>query len=347
MPISTLLCSETTDTLAWKHPETVISLGSQVIVNESQEALLFENGQLLTTLQPGRHLVESGNIPGLEGIIRRAFNNSSPIIVEVWFINKAASFDYKWGVGQIQVKDAGYGIIVPLSSYGSYSLRISDPASFILQMVGVNTRFKSVEVKNNLLPLVQRNLKDYIAEEVKQRNADVFTLTSELMEISQGVKASLLNEFARFGLELVDFYISSIDIVSDDPSFEGIKKDLADSAGLRIRAKAASDVGDFYRLERSLDALESAAQNEGGAAGTMLAGGLGLGMGLNVGQQMGQAVSNSATYNNQTKTQQNPTSTVDQDDISAKLTKLKSLFEAELISESDYEEKKDELLNQL
>ena len=347
MALSTIICTVPKSILAWKHPESSISLGSQVIVNESQEALLFENGQLLTTLEPGRHLVESGNIPGLEGIISRAFNNGSPIIVEVWFVNKAATFDYKWGVGQIQVKDNLYHILISLSSYGSYSLRIGDPASFILQMVGSNTRFEAVELKKNLLPLVQRNLKDCIAEEVKEKKVDVFTLASELMEISQKVSGSLSNEFARFGIELVDFYISSLDVASDDPSFERIKKDLADAAGLRVRAKAAADVGEFYRLERSLDALDNAAKNEGGAAGTMLAGGLGLGMGVNAGQQMGQAVSNAASFNNQSKPQATSSSSVDQDDITVKLQKLKNLLDAGLITNDDYQEKKDALLKHL
>ena len=44
-----------------------IEVGSQVIVNESEEALLFENGQLIEILDAGRHVIESGNIPGMDG----------------------------------------------------------------------------------------------------------------------------------------------------------------------------------------------------------------------------------------------------------------------------------------
>ena len=54
------------------------------------------------------------------------------------------------------------------------------------------------------VPLVERNLKDYIAEEVVKRQADVFTIASELMEISAGVKSGLEEEMARFGFELVE-----------------------------------------------------------------------------------------------------------------------------------------------
>ena len=54
----------------------------------SEEALLFENGQLMHVLEGGRHLVESGNIPGIEGLIRRAAGSNSPMRIDTWFINK-------------------------------------------------------------------------------------------------------------------------------------------------------------------------------------------------------------------------------------------------------------------
>ena len=60
------------DFIAWRFPKREISIGSQILVNQSEDALLFENGLLCQILDPGRHLVESGNIPGLDGIMRRS-----------------------------------------------------------------------------------------------------------------------------------------------------------------------------------------------------------------------------------------------------------------------------------
>ena len=348
MAVTTLNCQATTDFLAWKHPESVISIGSQIIVNEAQEALLFENGVLLSTLPPGRHMVETGNIPGLEGIIQRAFNNTSPIQVEVWFLNKAASFDYKWGT-QLQLRDNEHGLLVPLGARGSYALRISDPASFVMQMVLPNTSFKTEEVRRNMLPLVERNLKDYIAEEVVKKQADIFTIASELMEISAGVKQSLTSEMGRFGFELVDFYVQALDVVSDDPSFQAIKEGLAQAATLRVRAKAAADVGNFYQMERSLDALNTAAGNEGGLAGTLLAGGLGLGIGSQAGAQMGQAINNATAIPQQQPPQpqaQAPAASSAEDPM-ARLQKLKTMLDAGLITQEDFDAKKNDILSQM
>ena len=47
MAIRTVESKSSNDYLIWKYPNREIEVGSQVIVNESEEALLFENGQLL------------------------------------------------------------------------------------------------------------------------------------------------------------------------------------------------------------------------------------------------------------------------------------------------------------
>ena len=40
------------DFIAWRFPKREISIGSQILVNQSEEALLFENGQLCQILEP-------------------------------------------------------------------------------------------------------------------------------------------------------------------------------------------------------------------------------------------------------------------------------------------------------
>ncbi len=331
MAISTITFKGAIDSVVWKHPESNITIGSQLIVNETEVAHIFENGQLLSTLQAGRHTIESGNIPGLEGLIERAFNNRTPIIVEIWFFKKIAGFDYKWGA-QIPVVDKQTKLAIPLGARGSYSLRIKDPMSFMLQMVGTESSYTKDQIKANLLDNVIRNLKDYISEEVQNKGSDPFTLTTEIKEISEGVKKSLTNDFARFGLELIDFFVIGIDVISENPEVQRIMK----LRGFRADA-------DFYKLERSFDALNKAAENEGGLAGTFLSGGLGLGLGMNAGQQMGQAVSQSTNINGN-NSQQNSQSS---EDITSKLSKLKSLLDADLITKEDYDMKKSELLNSL
>ena len=322
MAVATIESASGKDFLVWKHPKREITIGSQVLVSESEEALLFENGQLLHILKAGRHLIESGNIPGLDGVIRRSLGNNSPIKIDIWFVTKTSSTDYKWGV-QLQVKDTTHQLIVPVGSYGSMLLRIDDPGSFVLQVVGKKLSMNKAELKEFLLPNIERSLKDYIADKIKKGTLDIFSIESILVEASADTKRSIDRAFERFGLKLMDFYIQGIEVIGDNPEYKKIKESLADAASLRIRAKAASVTQGFYQQERTLDALNKAAEKDSGVAGQLLSKGLG---GINFGGK-GQNDSNG--------------------DLKKKLSSLKDLLDSGLISENEYNARKNKILDDL
>ena len=56
-------------TFIWKHPCEDFNTTTQLIVHESQEAIFFLNGQALDLFGPGRHTLETQNIPLLRRII--------------------------------------------------------------------------------------------------------------------------------------------------------------------------------------------------------------------------------------------------------------------------------------
>ena len=314
MAIRTVESKSSNDYLIWKYPNREIEVGSQVIVNESEEALLFENGQLIEILDAGRHVIESGNIPGMDGIIRRSIGNNSPIKIDVWFVSKVVSTDYKWGV-QLQVKDNTHQLIVPVGSYGSILLRIEDPASLVLQVVGKKKEMSKDELKDFLMPSIERSLKEYIAEKIKQGTLDVFNIETILVEASNKTKDSLEVLFERFGLKVIEFFIQGIEVIGDNPEYKKIKESLADAASLRIRAKAASDTKGFYQEERTLDALNKAAEKDSNLANNFL--------------------------NKQTSGKGNKKT------LKEKLSDLKELLESDLISEKEYNEKRLKLLEDI
>jgi len=314
LAIRTVESKSSNDYLIWKYPNREIEVGSQVIVNESEEALLFENGQLIEILDAGRHVIESGNIPGMDGIIRRSIGNNSPIKIDVWFVSKVVSTDYKWGV-QLQVKDNTHQLIVPVGSYGSILLRIEDPASLVLQVVGKKKEMSKDELKDFLMPSIERSLKEYIAEKIKEGTLDVFNIETILVEASNKTKDSLEVLFERFGLKVIEFFIQGIEVIGDNPEYKKIKESLADAASLRIRAKAASDTKGFYQEERTLDALNKAAEKDSDLANNFL--------------------------NKQTSSKGNKKT------LKEKLSDLKELLESDLISEKEYNDKKLKLLDDI
>tara|TARA_E500000331_G_scaffold151006_1_gene146969 strand:- start:2144 stop:3118 length:975 start_codon:yes stop_codon:yes gene_type:complete len=312
------------DYLVWKFPKREISIGSQVIVNESEEALLYENGQLLHVLSAGRHLIESGNIPGLDGIIRRSIGNNSPLKIDIWFVNKTISSDYKWGV-QLRVKDTTHQLVVPVGSYGSMLIKIIDPASIVMQVVGKELLMKKSDLKEFLLPSIERSLKDYIAERIKNGKLDIFNIDSILVEASEYTKESLTKNIEKFGLQLSDFYIQGIEVIGDNPEYLKLKEALTDAASLRIRAKAASESAGFYQQERALNAIDKAVAKDSNLATKL--------------------ISKSFSENDSERDKSLDSST--RTELKNKLLELQELFNSDLISENEYNKKKKDLLSKI
>ena len=175
--MSIIRCDLSSDEyLVWKHPQCNPEFGSQVIVNESQQAALFASGNLISLLQPGPHTLETTELPILKNFVQ---DGSKSFPFEVWFVNKVASTNFNWGTRTpIQIKEKSYGLIVPLSSYGNYECKINDIQSFIMQVVGVRNNYAISALREFLFPLVERETKDALAN--LAITEDVFMLTSRL-----------------------------------------------------------------------------------------------------------------------------------------------------------------------
>ncbi len=324
MAISTIESKNTDNYLIWKHPNRNLSIGSQIIVNESEEALLFENGQLLHILNAGRHKIQSGNIPGLDGLIRRSVGDTPVIKIDTWFVNKVVSTDYKWGI-QLQVKDNIHQLLVPIGSYGSILLKIEDPASFVIQVVGKNEKLKKEELKNFILPCIERGLKEYIAERIKEGDLDVFSIETILGKASNNVKDSLKDVFEKYGLTVVEFFVQGIQVQGESPEYKKIKESLADAASLKIRAKAASEAKGFYKDQKDLEDLS-----------------------YSVEEPSLTKINSSKSKSNEVKNTNNPTkNSGGSGNLKDKLEYLRELLDSGLITKAEYDKKRFKLLDQI
>ena len=120
------------DIYAWKYPDTELGTWTQLIVNESQEAILFKGGQALDWFGPGRHTLETANIPLLSKLVNLPFKGKSPFTAEVWFVNKVNTLDVKWGTPTpIQLQDPKYNVFIPVRAHGQFGIRITDAKKFL------------------------------------------------------------------------------------------------------------------------------------------------------------------------------------------------------------------------
>ena len=95
--ISVLKYEGDNKTFIWKHPNQDFNTGSQLIVHESQEAIFMQNGEVLDTFGPGKHTLETENLPVIKSIMKLATGGRSAFHAELYFVNLTEQMAIRWG----------------------------------------------------------------------------------------------------------------------------------------------------------------------------------------------------------------------------------------------------------
>lgn len=264
--------------LVYKFLTDEIRLGSQLIVYPTQTAFLVKGGQILDEFTSGTYTIKSENIPLLGKIINIPFNKETPFKTDVWFVNQITLLDCKWGTATpLQMEDPKYEVIVPVRAYGQYGFRITEPRTFLKALVGNMSTFSTQKVVEYYRGVILSKLTAIIYEKMKQNGMSVLNINANVEELSDYAKGKLSDLFIKYGIELVLFNIISISVQDNDPSFLRLK--AAKDAAAKIKIIGRDD----YKLTRSFDVLEKAAENENGTVGAAVGIGAGVGIGGVVG----------------------------------------------------------------
>ena len=303
------------DTLVWKHPVEDFNTGTQLIVHESQEALFYMNGEALDTFGPGRHTLNTQNMPLIGKLIKAPFGGKTPFHCEVYFINKTVQPAIKWGTAsKFTYTDPEYGFVVNLGANGDMTLRVEDSRKLLTDIVGTTKALSNIEFEQMLRSRLQSQLQSEFISYIKEKGLGVFDIAERITEISEGVHGRLKPYFSEFGVELRHFIIGAFVLPIDDPSyirFKDLKERKVSEVGeaqLRQQtglidqdtekqkmimeaeglAQKRALEGYTYQQERGFDVAEAMASNE--AVGQMTNMGLGMGMMTGIGGTVGATV---------------------------------------------------------
>jgi membrane protease subunit (stomatin/prohibitin family) len=271
------------DVFAWKYPSEELGTWTQLIVNESQEAILVKGGKALDVFGSGRHTLDTANIPILSKVVNIPFGGRSPFTAEVWFINKVYSLDIKWGTASpIQIQDPKYGVFIPVRSNGVFGIHIEDSKKFLIKLVGTLSVLDKNSIVKFFRGLYVTKVKDAVSQYLIHKQVSVLEINAYIDELSSFMKERIEPTMQEYGINLVNFYVNDLSIPEDDSAVIKLKDALAKRAEMNI-------IGYNYQQERSFDTLEGAAKNTGSASAPIMGAGMGLGMGVGLGGSVGNA----------------------------------------------------------
>lgn len=271
------------DVFAWKYPSEELGTWTQLIVNESQEAVLVKGGKVLDVFGSGRHTLDTSNIPILNKVVNLPFGGRSPFTAEVWYINKVYSLDIKWGTASpIQIQDPKYGVFIPVRSNGVFGIHIEDSKKFLIKLVGTLSVLDKASIVKFFRGLYITKVKDAVSQYLIHNQVSVLEINAYIDELSTFMKERIEPTMEEYGITLVNFYVNDLSIPEDDSAVIKLKDALAKRAEMNI-------IGYNYQQERSFDTLEGAAKNSGSSSAPIMGAGLGLGMGVGLGGTVGNA----------------------------------------------------------
>ncbi len=306
-------------TFIWKHPCEDFNTTTQLIVHESQEAIFFMNGQALDLFGPGRHTLETQNIPLLRKLINIPTGGETPFHCEVYFINKTEQMAIKWGTdSKVQFIEPTYKFPLSIGASGEMALSVEDSRKLLVKLVGTERILEREKLVTFFRGFLMTRVKTYIAQEMKASAINIFEIDESLEKFSSDIKLRLDNDFIEYGVNLNRFFVTTIVKPDGDPQYEKFKelhfRQYADIAEAKLKqqtdviaaqteaqktviesqalAQKRVTEGYTYAQERGFDVAEKAAQNEGVGEFTNMGIGLGVmsGIGGTVGGMVGGAV---------------------------------------------------------
>ncbi|MDD5317776.1 MAG: SPFH domain-containing protein [Candidatus ainarchaeum sp.] len=202
------------DEIVFTYPGTEFEWGSQLVVDESQEAVFYRDGKAYDVLGPGRHTLTTQNLPLLTAALKLVYGKS-PFQAKAVFVS-TRKVQGRFGTSQPVMVRISNDAQVPkfvqvgVRAFGEFWFRIAEPKLFVVGVVGTKPDYGAAEVRNYLNGFFLEKFIDTLAGHPFD---EIYT---KLDETSAEVKTQISAELARFGVELIDLKVSGASLRPED-----------------------------------------------------------------------------------------------------------------------------------
>ncbi|NOJ96743.1 SPFH domain-containing protein [Corallococcus coralloides] len=323
--------------IVYKYPEKNVRMKTQLTVDADEVALFVKDGKVEGKLGPGRHTLDTNNIPFLSRLLE-GFTGGNMFMAEIFFVSNREHTGVKFGGPIGDVRDPETGLGIGTMVYGDFSIRVTEPEKLVVGLVGMG-RATNEEFLGWFKGQVLKVTRDRTAELLVKKKWPLLDVTSGayVEEMEQEILAGLKPHVDSYGLTIVRMgnFVVSIK-PEDEVTLKKLSKDVAYS-------RLAGGFQQYAQGQAMLGASEGMAKGGGGSDGAMQ--GMGMGMGFGMAQMF-------ANQQNQQQ-QQRPAEPAqaappaDTRSPAQRLKEIKELKDAGVLSDEEYAAKRAELMKLL
>lgn len=249
-----------------------IKYGAKLTVREGQAAVFINEGQVADVFPPGMYMLETNNMPILSTLQHWDHGFQSPFKSEIYFVSLKRFTDLKWGTkNPVMIRDPEFGP-TRLRAFGTYSIRVADPAVFLREIVGTDGDFTTSEIEGQLRNIIVSRFSNSVASS----QIPVLDLAANYDDMGNFVRERIAAEMAEYGLELTKLLVENVSLPQD------VEKALDRRTQMGV-------IGDLHKYTQfqAAESMRAAAENPGDGSA---AAGMGAGIGIALGNQIGAAM---------------------------------------------------------
>lgn len=251
-----------------------IKYGAKLTVREGQVAVFVNEGQLADVFPPGMYMLETNNMPIMTTLKSWDHGFNSPFKAEVYFVAMKRFVDLKWGTkNPVMIRDPEFGP-TRLRAFGTYGIRVADPAVFMREIVGTDGQFDTDEIEGQLRNIIVSRFSTAAAGS----GIPVLDLAANYDQLSEFVSNKIAPEMAEYGLDLANLLVENI----------SLPPEVEKAMDKRTQMGVLGDLNKYTQFQAA-ESMRAAAEN-GGDAGGLAGAGMGAGLGMALGNAMGHAM---------------------------------------------------------
>lgn len=274
---------ETKKDMVYKHPDSTVPAQARLTVDADETALFFRDGKHVSSLGPGRHVLDSDTLPFLGQLVDK-LTDGNVFQAEVFFVTRSELTGIKFGGRIGKMRDPQSGLATGLMVHGSFALQVEEPKDLLVSLVGMGA-FESEGFYGWFREQVLKVIRDDLAELVVKEQWPLLDVTSGAYtrEVEASVLEGVRDYVEDYGISIPR--LGNFHVGIDKKDEQRLEEFYEKAAYIRM-AGGLDGYDKMAQADMKKGAAEGLAKG-GGKGGSSMADAAGLGLGFQMGNAMG------------------------------------------------------------
>ena len=200
--------------VVYKHPDQTFPFWSQLTVDSDEVCLFFKDGNFVGALGPGRHTLQTQNIPFLNSLVDQ-FTGGNVFISEIFFVTTRPLYNQGFGGPIGSMRDPELEIRVNPRAFGTYAYKVVDAVKFVVEFVGQTGAADPERAMQWVRDQLMMGMKSTMTRLIKAGDLTMMDLGTAGPDVARAVVQDC-PDLAKIGVQVLEIAKLNINLSDED-----------------------------------------------------------------------------------------------------------------------------------